>query len=381
MYISGYDEKLPREIQIVLNMGVNSGKETAQWAYPERQEEFFFKHYAHLQELKKRVPSKYEHTLRHFASYLNLKKTLADFYRPSEYLKAPALSPEAFEYIQLRAKEILKDYELFFISLMADHDIGCINDPTKHTIASGELCIADFIRLGFTPRLVDAAKIIIANHSYLGDLMLGEAPFGYYKKALCKKLAACNMEQKGFELLFLLTLIDINSLNIGSMLNNDHFVYQKQILDRSIFEKPVSELMRFRTSRISELIDPNNINPAFHDVYLQYFFDIFNPVNPKNKNLFLRSTKRDGLIAEKFLNQICQLWTKTGGQKKYDYLGFNNGCLEKNDPKLYAIHKELCLESQFYTIDNCVDLANNTFLGFPYRQSQEFLEIIIRLKD
>ncbi|GBR74365.1 hypothetical protein NO1_1554 [Candidatus Termititenax aidoneus] len=434
------------------NGGLADGKWSNKSAGQEA-EEYLFSYYKSLKPLRdvflsetenKRNNDRYTHTLRLPEHYLNLLDETPEAYEKflsgsrvpknePKYQNADFLSRSAFQELQKYARESTAGYELFFLSLLFMHDYGTLTgtidnasgkfllkidkraqkEKQRHAIAvhpiySARMCRYDFSTQEglncFSPAYVDLAELILANHSYFGDLLLGEAPFSYYAE-LKKKLAELHLPERGLntdfqqfiDLLLLLTMLDCHSVNRRSYLDEEKYAEFMFIKKQSgFFNNTPNNMFHLRLHNLSpKLLDINTKDSAaykirrqllekqlhdieiFHHIYLQYFKDLADLNNEKKPSPFIVDVDANGVPAViKFLNQLCHLY-KLAQQK----LPENH----KNQTMQIAFHstentEEMYQASQKYEIENSAKFYQPKFSGGPAHIIQgQFLDFSFTL--
>ena len=371
--------EFPRLIR-ALDLGIKDGK----LLHQEFQEEALFRYYNKLKYLKIGNLERYVHTLRLLENYMALINN--DF---STFTARMEHSTEDFDDLRELAVNSYTDDPLMMISCIMAHDYGT-EDKTQiayHFPISAEKCVPEFIEnLRFTQSRLDTAKLIIGNHSYFGDLLLGEASFGYYQSL--KNNILKTGTQQDFNTLILLNILDTHSGFYGSNLTKAHLDKYKEIISETIFNLPPEEQLKLRLSYLSNQIKPAKIDPTFHDVYLQYFYDLFTG-QEGFPNQFFTEKINGRPLGESFINQLCLLWKSTNGGTDYTYITFQTGEMtyeEKRD-NIYDKHCEMVEHSEKYLTadgniaENCIDLQKRTFLGYPYEFLNSYLVIGNDTKD
>jgi hypothetical protein len=417
--------------------GLTDGKWSNKSAGQEA-EKYLFSYYKSLKHLRdvflseaadKKNNDRYTHTLRLPEHYLNLldeapearEKFLGGSRVPKnepKYQNVDFLSASAFQELQKYARESTAGYELFFLSLLFMHDYGTLTgsidnasgkfslkideldqkEKQRHAIAahpiySARMCRYDFSTQEglncFSPAYVDLAELILANHSYFGDLLLGEAPFSYYDE-LERKLAALHLPERGLnvdfrqfnDLLLLLTMLDCHSVNRRSYLDEEKYQEFMLIKNPKHFQNNTPKRMfHLRLYNLSpKLLDIKIRNSAayaarkqlleanlydigiFYHIYLQYFKDLVDLNNEKNPSPFIAKVDANGVPdIIKFLNQLCYLYKLA----QQEFLGNI-----QSQTMQIAFHstentEEMHQASQKYGIENIAEFYPPKFSGGP----------------
>jgi len=231
--------------------------------------------------------NRYEHTLILLESFYRLvNNDYAHFIRLAERISHEGtLSTKQFQEMKAIAKQVLctERDQFFFYLLLLTHDYGAIDGESRHFIKSGTLCVPEFEQAEFNNTKIELAKIIVGNHSYMGDLLLGEGNITYGLELYSKIEVLSSTPEKYWKMLWLLTLIDINAAGEG-FLSNYRYTAIKQV-DR--LEGLSSQKTDWYKNRYQYLGKDKNfyaqyknkLSPNLKDVYLQYFHNIANLID------------------------------------------------------------------------------------------------------
>lgn len=136
-------------------------------------------------------------------------------YNP-EKSRGQKLTEDQFTDICCKASEILDSAEAvrFMLLLVITHDYGVLIDEKTHVTHSGNLCVEDFQRLGFSAADIELAKLINGNHDSLGSMLLGEVSPDHVEE-IYRRAQTYRAETRFFQYLWLLTVLDINGSGDG----------------------------------------------------------------------------------------------------------------------------------------------------------------------
>lgn len=126
------------------------------------------------------------------------------------------LTEDQFTDMCCKSSEILDSGEAvrFMLLLVITHDYGALIDEKTHVTHSGQLCVADFQRLGFSENDIALAQLIVGNHDSLGSMLLGEVSPEHVEK-IYRRAQQYRSEARFFQFLWLLTVLDINGSGAG----------------------------------------------------------------------------------------------------------------------------------------------------------------------
>ncbi len=166
----------------------------------------------------------------------------------------------------------------FMFLLILTHDYGCIDGMARHFVRSGILCQDEFRAAGFSNDQINIAAKIIGNHSYIGDLFLGEASVKY-GIALYTQFSTHSVNpEKEWKRLLLLTALDMQSTR-GGFLSSEKWANMAAIQSQTELKKLNTN---WTTNRFVHLIKHITFSDNFtkhlpaniDDIYFQYFYYI-----------------------------------------------------------------------------------------------------------
>ena len=168
---------------------------------------------AKLNELSRMGLTRYAHTLLlveglyqiaigAYPSFVRLDKRAAD--RGEQ-----VLSEQQFNDFRDYILPTLREPEIFKFMLVAciAHDYGVVEGDVRHFARSGVMSEPVFSQYGFSDSNVQLGKLLVANHSFFGDLFIGEAS-PYFLIQLLKKT---ELPEVFLKLELLLNVLDINA--------------------------------------------------------------------------------------------------------------------------------------------------------------------------
>jgi hypothetical protein len=256
----------------------------------------------------------------------------------------------------------------------------------------------------------------VLNHSYFGDMLLGEAPFAYLH-TMREEFQKLNLKKRGLSInfddfkaiLLLLSMLDCHSVNSRSWLTQERYplfmaiqenrypgLYKEETpgnfhlrlhnMSRQIINinEPDCQKYEERKQKIQENLDVE----TFKHLYLQYYKDLVDLENPHSP--FIQEENNiDGLPAViHFLNQLCHLH-KTVRET------FNAVDSAANIVITFRKHQSTDTEpmytvSRSHTVESCVKINKPTFTGlsskiitghfngfwFEYNAKSGYLKII-----
>ena len=226
--------------------------------------------------------NRYEHTLLLLKSFHHLThNNYSAFLRLAPRVAAEeCLTQTQFDAMHSLFKSLLVSEKdtLFFFLLMITHDYGAIHGESRHFVRSGELCSQDFKKEEFSDDEIKIAKLLVGNHSYMGDLFLGEGNIEYGLFLYSELENLSSTPEKYWSMLRLLTLLDINSAGEGYLSQ-----FRFNALSKIETISGLKELKRFwykdRFEYLGKTTDFYNhyqekLSPKVKQVYLQYFHNI-----------------------------------------------------------------------------------------------------------
>ncbi|HAR61971.1 MAG: hypothetical protein DKM50_10875 [Candidatus Margulisiibacteriota bacterium] len=252
-------------------------------------EALLLERYPRLQELKnselvRNNYTRYEHTKKTLLSYHQLvQNDYKNFNHLDELAVEKGAHPITIDQfttlreLTLEYTQTLRDEHYLFLILLT-HDYGTIYGNSRHFIKSGEICRNDFINDGYSDYETRLAQIINSNHSYLGDLFLGEASVNYGLD-LITEIEHDNYPAKRFwDLLIILTTIDIHSTKDG-FLGKEKINALFSVNDRTKLGQLKNIWQRERFRHLIGQPDfyqrhQNTLPPAVEKIYFQYFWYI-----------------------------------------------------------------------------------------------------------
>ncbi len=277
-----------------------------------------------------------------------------------------SLSLKSFEKIRERVKPLVEQNLLFTTALCATHDYGTLDKDkvARHFVYSGFMCREDFEKLGFNSKDVELAVLIIGNHSYLGDFLLGEAT-EKYSDYLEEQFAKVSDKKKAFELLWLLTVLDINGAG-GGFITEDKMIDLWKLSSfeqlRANFGTTAQEILQARVRFLNKKLDAAKVELSFNEAYMQYIYDII-------KSETFNQPENAG-VGEQLLSYLGQFSEATKqvdktGKPNYVFVSFASG--EKGTDVGEAIKDIIQRVNAANVSGKPFDLAAQTFLGYSYK--------------
>jgi len=249
----------------------------------------------------------------------------------------------------------------FMMLLALTHDYGCLYDLPTHFIISGDVCVNDFQMMGYSKQ-APLARLIVGNHSYFGDLLLGEVSFDYGKK-LIKNAEVMGEDSNDFwHLLWILNVLDINSVN-GGFLSKEKYIelsllYNKEgiVLSHQDFLKQKLTYL-FTLEKAEKLIKEGSINPEFTEVYSQYFHYLI------KQDVFSEQKKIE------LINMLTDIWQQASKKYNFEYIAFSSDNEDAAQKILKALNMYIDGKQDIFTVEK------GKILGFPFTIEHNYLRI------
>lgn len=159
-------------------------------------------------------------------------------------------------------------------SVTITHDYGVVDGDARHFIRSGEMAVPVFAEYGFVDDLAEIGKLLVLNHSFFGDLFLGETSPDY----LLSLLDTINSKDLFLGLELLLNALDINA-SAGGFLSESKMI---DLLSVNTIEKLQEFAGNWTESRFYYLLSGKSVSNEFLKslpddsaaYYFQYFHNI-----------------------------------------------------------------------------------------------------------
>ncbi|MDD5457297.1 MAG: hypothetical protein PHV30_09740 [Candidatus Margulisbacteria bacterium] len=177
-----------------------------------------------------------------------------------------------------------KDLEYLFLLLLT-HDFGVLHGgDSRHFVKSGVMCAKFFKSAGFDDPYICMAQKIIGNHSYFGDLFLGEASTTYGLRLYEQIIGPEKQPEHFWELLFIVNVLDINSSGDGYLSDRKYSDLKKILkinglkkLNKKWSEERYLHLLPHKKNgEIFYLNNKQSLPSGAEKIYFQYFHYIAN---------------------------------------------------------------------------------------------------------
>lgn len=234
---------------------------------------FFLERYPLLAKLKasphlRLNTSRYDHTIRLLNSFYQV---IEDDYQSFRHLDPQAqakglhpLTQSQFNHLRnlLLANTASSEDRHYLFLLLLTHDYGAIYGNSRHFIKSGELCPTDFLADGFSSDQARLSGLLNGNHSYLGDLFLGEGTVTYGLDLLQSVEKSPMNPTQFWERLFLLNALDIHS-TLSGFLSREKYHYLQEVQQADNLKALEHQ---WAAVRFKHLIEDDAFYPRFKDV-------------------------------------------------------------------------------------------------------------------
>jgi len=271
------------------------------------------------------------------------------------------LTAEQFDRISERFREVLNSPKsrMIMSSMIIFHDYGCLYDFPTHFVVSGRVCKNEAQKVGLNAhsRLIE---LVVGNHSYLGDLLLGEASLDH-ADYLLEQAKQANLDLERFwKYLWLLNLLDINAAKGGFLSSAkyrdlDPLYNSKDVLD--LKENYLSLRLRylFGGDKAARMIEADLIDPGFIDVYSQYLHLLIN-----QQTFTLQEQVR-------LINILTEFWLEAKKQLNFRYIAFSSDSMQASRQIIRAMENHD--NNDIFSIDKAI------ILGFNFRIENDYLRI------
>ena len=170
------------------------------------------------------------------------------------------------------------DKKLHFLCLLLiTHDYGTLYGDSRHITKSGELCENDFRQDGFSALEVNLARLLVVNHSYFGDLLLGEASTTHGLNLITTLQNTTRDSTYYWDTLLILNMLDINASREG-FLSEEKFSKLISLRSQHEFRQLHKNWSWQRYHflghpQLAKTLQANGA-PNSNNIYLQYFHGI-----------------------------------------------------------------------------------------------------------
>jgi hypothetical protein len=257
----------------------------------DKQEKLLIQHFPKLRTLKQQqrhTNTRYSHTLIVLESFQKmLKGDYSSFVRLARRVSEEKyLTKGQFRVLRNLLQDLTKTPKAkqFMFLLLVTHDYGSASGDLRHFVRSSILCEKDFIKAGFSKTETKIAQLINRNHSYLGDLSLGEASVSYGYE-LYEHAGELGYDKDLFlKQLYMLTMLDINGAGDGYLSSRKY----DQLKDTKSL-KGLEKLGRTWIQARYDFLDMpknfyekygNKIDSGVDFLYFQYFYYIAKQLKP-----------------------------------------------------------------------------------------------------